>query len=241
MPRCGQCDTPLMGTGACLYCRAMAAEAKLAALSMWGEDEWMRKIASLVPDDEDARSRLTPIGFAHELSPGKSTFHVCARSQWRFQPEVLTVDPACAHIGTLLDIKVGNVSQIENPISLSLFSPSSWGSIEVMREVAGRMVWGVLGVAVDITLYIDATKPHYDILEEEARKALGMPVPTVFRAALWGRVVDQPSSAQPWIASGHLAAPVIRPAGPDQLNELRAVVEHADIVNKLRTSGGDRR
>ena len=197
LARCPTCTMPqLPGAGPCLYCRAVEAEGRLKELSFWGDDDWMRKIAGLALDDRRPNKALSPIGFELDLAEYRArsgySVNVMARTQAPFRPVLLTVDPAVAVMGTLLDVKIGNMSQIwsDQPLPLTLFSPLHWASIDVMQEVVGRFKWGTANIAQDITLTIDLTLASYDPLIEEARKATGMPTPTKFRAALWGRLMD---------------------------------------------------
>src|SRR5208282_43147 len=96
LSRCSNCSTPqLPGAGPCLYCRALEAEGKLQQLSFWGDDDWMRKIASLALDTTRPDKALTPLGFELELSACRNGLvSVCSRPQTLFRPVILTVDPA---------------------------------------------------------------------------------------------------------------------------------------------------
>ncbi len=191
LPRCEVCGVRrLPDTAICLYCRAVTAEGQLARLSVWGEDDWMRRLASLtLGEDRRSHEALTPIGFECNLHAAQPVrLHV--RPQMAFRPEMLTVAPDCAHLGTLLDVQIGNRSQLVSPepIPLSIFNPQSWTSVEMMQRAIGRLEWDTASVAVNITLNLSlaACEP----LIEEARAALtGLPPPTKFRAALWGRAV----------------------------------------------------
>lgn len=231
LPRCAVCTTPRVGVGECLYCRAVAAEGKLAALSHWGADDWMRRIADLAIDEERLGKKLTPLGFDAELPRGTSakTINVMARPQVNFHPELFTVSPECAYLGTLVDVRVGNRSMMidATPVPLSLFSPMSWGSIEIMREVAGRLKWGVVNVAQDISLMIDVSLVNYEPLVEVAREALGMPTPTRFRAALWGR-------AMAWDETIHRP---VHPVAADEsgLRSFESTIRFADLEQQVRS------
>ena len=158
-----------------------------------------------------------------------------ARTQAPFRPVLLTVDPAVAVMGTLLDVKIGNMSQIwsAQPLSLTLFSPLHWASIDVMQEVVGRFKWGTANIAQDITLTVDLTLASYDPLIEEARKATGMPTPTKFRAALWGQLMDE----QAW-QDEHRQRVI--PAGSEQFSAVRDTLNYHDLVAKMRASAAHR-
>ena len=234
LPRCSDCQTPQLPgvTGACLYCRAVEAEGRLAAVSFWGEDDWMRKIAAITIDPDRPRHALVPVGFELDLSAcGRGPVQTMARTQIPFRPELLTVDPACANLGVLLDAKIGNRAQLIDfaGVPLSLFNPMTWTSIEMMREVAGRFTWGVANIAQDITLTVDLTLMTYEPLVEEARKAMNLPVPTKFRAALWGRAGDD--------ALNEERRRQLVPASINETRSVREVLEFHDLVSKMRTSG----
>lgn len=219
----------------------MEAEGKLAALSYDGDDDWMRKIASLKADDL-RRPGLMPIGFYSDLDKvgaQKQTWKVVATPQVPFRPEILTVDPACADLGVFSDMHVGNRSVMvdSTPLPFRLFSPASWASLEVMRGVVGRMEWGgVVSPAVSITLIIDVSRQDYEPLVEVAREAMGYaPRPAAFRAALWGRAVDESRD------------PIVIPSAPihsgaiDFVRGIDQTLKHADLVNKIRGAGDRRR
>lgn len=248
LPRCETCSTPRIGTGPCLYCRAVEAEQKLAAVSFFGEDDWMRKLASLMLDEDgvirERRDRLIPLGFSIDLPQvgTTTTINVIARPQVNFRPEILTVAPECADVGMLIDAKVGNRSQFINSdlIPLSLFNPLAWGSIEVMREVQGRMAWDTATVAQDITLTIDATRPLYDPLTQVAREAMNLPTPTKFMAALWGRVVDH--GEYPRVDGYGLAPPPpIHHGSVENLEEVMKTLKFASVVNQICKRDAQRR
>ena len=202
LPRCPDCGYPILqhsgmlvapGGPKCLYCRAITAEGQLQQLSVWGDDEWMRKIASIAFDDSRPDKALSPIGFEIDLADcGKGPVRVITRPQTAFRPVLLTVDPVVAPYGTLVDAMVGNRSQTwsASAIPLTLFSPSHWTSLDAMREVAGRFEWDTVSVAQDIALIVDMTMASFDPLVEVARESQNMPTPTKFRAAVWGHVLD---------------------------------------------------
>lgn len=230
LTRCPNCTTPqLPGAGACLYCRAVEAEGKIQRLSFWGDDEWMLKLASLSFGRSD--NALTPIGFEIDLDACRNgPKNVTARTQRIFRPMFLTVDPALAGRGTLIDAKVGNVSQLDfsSGIPLTLFSPMHWASLEVMREIAGRLRWDTASIAQDITLTVDMTLVTYDPLVQVARDAMNLPTPTKFRAALWGRSVDWDTPSE------------VIPAAIENVSAVRDALDYHDLVAKMRAPASRR-
>ncbi len=225
---CEVCGTPLVMQGGCIYCRAVAAEGKLTNISIWGEDEWMRRLAALELE-ESPGPRLHVLGFYQELD-GRSQYTFSSRPQIIFRPELLTVAPECAAYGMLVDFKVGNRSQLVNadPIPLSVFSPTAWASIEMMRDVMGKLAFDTASIAQDITMHIDLTPPAiFDPLVQEAYAAMGRPIPRAFKAALWGRSVDEGvpepvpnygGHAGPWVppylAAGPVSPPMLQAGHP---------------------------
>lgn len=212
----------------CLYCRAVTAEGKLASLSIWGEDEWMQKLASIALDTpEIRRAQLVPLGFHMDLSAmGMGINRLSSRPQVTFRPEWLTVAPECADMGTIVDLMVGNRSQFvdTSPVPMSIFSPASWGSLEMMREVAGRFSWDTASIAQDIVITIDCTQPPYDPLTIVAREKLGLRTPTAFKAALWGRVVDHDYGPDTPL---HMAQ-------PENLSQFDATLKFYHLVKGIR-------
>lgn len=214
---CAGCGTPL-DAGTCWRCRASIAEARLQQLSVWGDDDWVRKLAQseMVGIDGKPRSgrALHPLGFSAKLdATGSGTrLSLVARPQIPFKPVLLTIPPECAR-GTLVDFQIGNRSQFVSsaPIPLSLFNPKNWDSIEVMWQAMGRFGMDVANVAVGITLYVDLAPLPTDPLVQVAYAQQGIPTPTHFHAALWGYTEweEEPRSLSPSFS------PMMLPASED--------------------------
>jgi hypothetical protein len=196
MTACPDCSTPL-DRGVCWRCRASIAEARLQRLSVWGDDDWLLKLAQLTLAPVDSTKRLYPLGFAAEL-PISSPYVLTAQPLIAFTPELLVVAPECAY-GTLTDLRVGNRSMFidATPIPLSIFSPKSWASIEMMHATMGRMAFDMVSVGQTVAIHVDLTPLPKEPLVQEAWKHLGLPCPTHFRCALWGRSVDAADLATP--------------------------------------------
>ena len=227
LPRCPTCQVPQVGDE-CLHCRLMDVEAKLARVSFWGDDDWAQKVASLAII-ERPKDSLYPLGFYEDFSDrqGQFTFNIVQRPQVSFKPLMLTVAPECAYMGTLLDFMVGNRSQVvdgSGRYPLSLFSPASYSSPEMMREIVGKFHWDMVQVAQTITLSVDLSIEKYDPLVKMARDSMHMPTPTAFKAVLWGRLIE------------HDAEPAVKLhwAGPENVKDVEATLQFADVVNKIR-------
>jgi len=185
---CPKCAAPmLVAPGECFYCRAMAAEAKLARLSVWGDDEWMLKLAQLLPHNNPA-SKLVPLGFQGDLPPAGRGLVLNVRPQIPFRPEILTVAPECAGLGTLTDFVIGIRSQMVGvtPLPLTVFSPALWQNVKTMHTLLGRMQMDACDVAQDISLRFDITAWPPEPLVEVAMEAVGKQPVTKMRAVLWG-------------------------------------------------------
>ena len=225
LPRCSTCHTPQVGSD-CLYCRTMEVEAKLARVSFWGDDEWMQKVASLTIIDRP-RTNLHPLGFYEKIgNRTEYTTNVVSRPMVLFKPMMLTVAPECAYMGTLLDVKVGNRSQMVDaqPLPLSLFSPASYNSPEMMREIVGKFQWDTASVAQDVMLSINVSIERHDRLVEIAHETLHGPRPTAFKAIVWGHMIDHTEDVRPRMAL----------VGPEHVKEIEATLKFAELVKQIR-------
>ena len=239
LARCPTCTMPqLPGAGPCLYCRAVEAEGRLKELSFWGDDDWMRKIAGLALDDRRPNKALSPIGFELDLAEYRArsgySVNVMARTQAPFRPLLLTVDPAVAVMGTLLDVKIGNMSQIwsDQPLPLTLFSPLHWASIDVMQEVVGRFS----GHCKHRAGHHAHHRPDARVLRSAHRRSPqgdGHAHADQFRAALWGRLMDE----QAWQDEQRQR---VIPAGSEQFSAVRDTLNYHDLVAKMRAPAARR-
>lgn len=227
LPRCPTCSVPQVGDD-CLYCRVVEVEAKLARVSFWGTDDWMQKLASLAIREERNPDRLHPMGFYQDMSSVQTgaIINVVSRPQISCRPVWLTVAPECAGMGSLLDVRVGNRSQLVDATAmpLSLFCPNAWESLEMMREVAAKMSFDTCSVAMDIVLTVDLSLQKYDPVVELAHETMYGPRPSAFKAIMWCRLVDD---ERQW-------APQLHWAGPQNVGEVEATLKFADVVKKIR-------
>lgn len=196
------CETcgEFMATPECWRCRAQMAERRLSQLSIWGDDDWMRKLAQFEiseTSESKPKPRLHALGFQVALGSGcAAVYNAVSRPQILFRPELLTVPPECAR-GMLLDMQIGNRSCFVDatPVPLSLFNPFNWESVEMMHTVMGRLALDTCPVAMDIKLTVDLAPLPTDPLQLEAWAALGVPVPRTFHCALWGRTPEETTPA----------------------------------------------
>jgi hypothetical protein len=236
LPRCPTCTTPQLARAPCLHCRAMEAEMRLASISFFGDDDWMRKVAQLEVEALKSGERLHPLGFFQDFSSSPSsqfTFNVVSRPQIPFKPVYLTIAPECAGMGTILDIKIGNRSQFieATPYPMSIFSPQHWGSMDAMLEVMGQLSFDTAAIAQDITICVDVSLQKYDPLTQVALDHLGLATPTAFKAVMWGRstmaMMPMPDYVMP-------PAPQLYMAGIGNVAEVEATLRFADVLKKLR-------
>ncbi len=202
LPTCAVCGVPRVDVE-CFLCRARLAEQRLAAIGAFdgSADDWMARVALLRAEALDTKDRLIPLGF--EGAPSKQPVCYTARAQVVFKPWLRTVDPACAVWSTLIDFLAGNRSQLVDatPLPLSLFSPQSWTSPEMMATVAGRFAGDTAMVAQDIRLTVAFDAPVLSPIAQEAYAAQGRPMPDKFRAILWGthpEIEPAPLPETPW-------------------------------------------
>jgi len=140
----------------CPVCRALRAEGKLA---IGPKDSWWSELAAKSEELKDKGARLIPLAFQQENVPAAGCVPIISRPQVLFRGEYLVVDPDTDQ-GMLVDLKVGNRSQLINgvPAALSIWSPRNWASLEAMREVAA-MSLDTANIAQDITLVVEMRKP----------------------------------------------------------------------------------
>ncbi len=140
----------------CPVCRALRAEGKLA---IGPKDSWWSEIAAKGEELKEAGARLIPLGFLQENLPAGACVSIISRPQVLFRGEYLVVDPDTDQ-GLLVDLKVGNRSQLINsvPASLSIWNPKNWASLEAMRAVAAISL-DTAACAQDLTLVVEMRKP----------------------------------------------------------------------------------
>jgi hypothetical protein len=120
-------------------------------------EQWIGKLAHAFGEPATApRPRFTLLGFDQvvERDDRCGSFDIVSRAQILFQPLLLIVAPECDE-GVLLDIKVGNRSQLSNfsPVSLSLYKPQSWADVAAMKEVM-LVECDMACVAQDVTVTV---------------------------------------------------------------------------------------
>ena len=188
LPRCSVCGTPRVADK-CATC----ALHRLEALTHGEETDWMRAqhvvLSEIAEDADDDARRLYPLAFEAVGAGRKAgeTTRVISRPQFIFRGIFLTIPLECAAFGTIIDIRVGNKSQLVSSTSIptSLFCPAAWADPTMMPPVN----FDTAVVAQDITIMVSAAQTGVDPLTASAYKKLGiMAPPEDFRAVLWGYV-----------------------------------------------------
>ena len=172
----------------CPLCRLHVVENKVKSFGVLNDDEqWIGKLVhALGGTGKLAHAAGDPLrcgllGYDQQIDGGDrfAAIDVVVRPQTLFQPLLLIVAPECED-GALIDIKVGNRSQLRNftPIALSLYRPSSWADVAAMKE-ALLVECDMACVAQDVTLTVALARRGrfraalLGCIEERARPGTG--------------------------------------------------------------------